>query len=89
MRNSFLVLLLANLGLAAWYGWFAEPSSVVGVVSRGESTNITLLSELAPLDRRVLGGGSGTETGEGSQAFGASLPGRCVTIGPYSELAQL
>jgi hypothetical protein len=89
MRNFFLVLLLANLGFAAWYWWFAEAASLATVAPSLENSNVTLLSELAPGQRRLFSEGSAAENFSEAQSSVGPSPISCVTIGPYSELAQL
>ena len=89
MRNFFLVLLLANLGFAAWYWWFAESAGVATIDPTNENSNITLLSELAPVRRRLFSDGLAAQTREDAPASVGPSPSTCVSIGPYSELAQL
>ena len=45
MRNLFLVLVLANLGFAAWHFWFADTTDPVRPAAPDTPT-ITLLEEL-------------------------------------------
>jgi cell division septation protein DedD len=47
MRNLFLVLVLANLGFAAWHTWLAHDAVPVHA-ARSDLPSITLLSELPP-----------------------------------------
>jgi cell division septation protein DedD len=47
MRNLFLVLVLANLGFAAWHTWFAHHAVPVHPAPSG-LPSITLVSELPP-----------------------------------------
>ena len=46
MRNLFLLLLLGNLGFAAWYQWIAKPATDVRVVQISDMPSIALVSEL-------------------------------------------
>lgn len=45
MRNLFLVLVLANLGFAAWHFWFADTSEPIRA-AESDTPTITLLEEL-------------------------------------------
>jgi cell division septation protein DedD len=47
MRNLFFVLVLANLGFAAWHTWFARDAVPLHAVPTGQPS-ITLVSELPP-----------------------------------------
>lgn len=49
MRNLFLVLVLANLGFAAWHFWFADTADPVRPAAPDTPT-ITLLEELEDPD---------------------------------------
>lgn len=48
MRNLFLALLLANLGFAAWYHWFAERPQPGRAAAVESLPGITLVSEVDP-----------------------------------------
>jgi len=84
MRNAFLVLVLANLGFAAWHSWFAGEDGIVRTFER--DANIRLLGEetrvaaTAPAD-------TAADSGEGTEAETVAAPEervllRCVSIGP-------
>lgn len=49
MRNLFLVLVLANLGFAAWHFWFADTAVPVRP-AEPDTPTITLLEELEDSD---------------------------------------
>lgn len=49
MRNLFLVLVLANLGFAAWHFWFADTSDPVRA-AEPDTPTITLLEEVEDSD---------------------------------------
>jgi hypothetical protein len=53
MRNLFLALVLANLGLAAWNAWFSKTQRVGRPADEGLPT-LTLVSEV-PADLRTSG----------------------------------
>jgi hypothetical protein len=84
MRNAFLVLVLANLGFAAWHSWFSGDDGVVRTFERdanirlvGEETRIAATAPSEP----AASGGQGAEDGAGAVAV-ASVPLRCVSVGP-------
>jgi hypothetical protein len=124
MRNLFFVLVLANLGFAAWHAWYAgEPRTVPP--PREQTAGITLVSELPP-DAVAIGtppseigadapavapeavetpaalheaepavvdaeasSVAAAEDTPSSVAVDAPASGeRCVSIGPFRELAQ-
>lgn len=97
MRNLFLVLVLANLGFAAWAAWFA--GSPTGNGARGTAArSITLVSELAdagldpPAEARTVAAPPRAPiatTPEPAAAPEASAAiERCISVGPFQELAQ-
>lgn len=92
MRNAFLVLVLANLGFAAWAAWFAD-SGGAGDGARGNGAPIpaiTLVSELAESDAPAAALQTPPEPPAPPAATSASGRAieRCVTVGPFQELAQ-
>jgi len=91
MRNVFLLLVLVNLGFAAWHGWFAAPAVVPSrVASSSAVPSLTLVSEAPPA------GGADDEAEVPTEAAApevpapaaAEAPARCISVGPFRELAQ-
>jgi hypothetical protein len=79
MRNAFLVLVLANLGFAAWHSWFAAGDGPTRPLEKGG--NIRLIGE----ETRVASPVSETSTApanDGEPVTAASDAVRCVSIGP-------
>ena len=55
MRALFLLLVLANLGLFAWYRWYVQPGDTAAVPAallKGEP--LKLVTELTPAERKAL-----------------------------------
>jgi cell division septation protein DedD len=81
MRNVFLVLVLANLGFAAWAAWFA-PAQRIGRSADEGLPSITLVSEV-PADLRSSGVVSDEVRAEGAplepESVTETAPGR-VTV---------
>lgn len=77
MRNLFLLLVLANLGFAAWYLWIVEPVTDVGATQVSDVPSISLVSELEE------------SASEPTLAAEPVLPvARCVGVGPFSEFGR-
>ena len=89
MRNLVLVLVLINLGFAAWSAWYATPDSAGTAIRDSRATGIVLVSELEAAARA-----SSEERGPAAPpprpppivAYVAS--DRCISVGPFQELAQ-
>ncbi len=91
MRNLFLILVLVNLGFAAWYLWIVEPVTDVRVTQNSSVPSISLVSELE---------NSADEPPDGVMVLPAEAPGaplavepvlpvaRCVGVGPFSEFGR-
>lgn len=134
MRHSFLALLLANLGFAAWQQWFASPEqapyvrpdlptielaserpdalpSASGAESPGApdpaaappeqagdgsddaSERVDDLGSVALVDDSAASEAASTRADTPAQADVAAAPAaveeRCVSVGPFRELAQV
>ncbi len=77
MRNLFLLLVLANLGFAAWYLWIVEPVTDVGATQVSDVPSISLVSELEE------------SASEPTLAAEPIVPvARCVGVGPFSEFGR-
>jgi len=77
MRNLFLLLVLANLGFAAWYLWIVEPVTDVGATQVSDVPSISLVSELEE------------SASEPTLAAEPVVPvARCVGVGPFSEFGR-
>ncbi len=95
MRNLVLALILANLAVAAWYGWVAgEPGGVPMNGAAGDRT-LTLVSELG--DAAGETGTSAPTADPGPMASDRAPPPaaaravagpRCVSLGPFREQSQ-
>lgn len=91
MRNVFLLLVLANLGFAAWHSWLAERSSPTTVRDAREVPGIMLVSELDGPTRELaesLQQEPTTAPDAGETAAVPSGGSRCVSVGPFRELSQ-
>ena len=87
MRNVFFVLVLANLGFAAWSAWFA-PSAERGRSADEGLPALTLVSEV-PSDLRSSGVVVEPEQSIAAAAEGAPVTvGHCTSVGPFRELSQ-
>ena len=91
MRNIFLALVLANLAVAAWTQWFAQPPS--GLRSQAERTNssLTLVSELQQTPGEtatVAPAGAAFDAPSTPLSARAISETRCVSLGPFRELSQ-
>lgn len=69
MRNFFLVLVLANLGFAAWHSWFAKASWPSRHWNAG-AAGITLINEIEPAES--VAGSPGGATVDGHTAARAA-----------------
>jgi len=94
MRRLFLILVLTNLGFAAWSNWYAVPQQRASVVTDVPTQGITLVSELEPaareaLETLVLPAPDQLAAPASNDVAAEPLPAqRCVSIGPFQELAQ-
>ncbi len=102
MRNLFLVLVLGNLGFAAWYFWIAEPATGRGMARESDLPGITLMSELGESPAEVVGAEGETALTDEPEYIADAQDAedlkalvtandpifRCVGIGPFSELAR-
>jgi hypothetical protein len=82
MRVAFLVLVLANLGFAAWHAWFSAPEIIVRPI-RPDAASIQLYA-----DARTQGAVSAqAEPGPDSSASARRTQERisCISIGPLSN----
>jgi hypothetical protein len=101
MRNLFLVLVLTNLGFAAWHNWFAEEPREVRY-SGPEIANILLPSELAvspeelrpapqipdePVSEQDDVPAPEQDDAPTTEAA-TSVAQACVSVGPFRELSQ-
>ena len=91
MRNIFLLLVLANLGFAAWYFWFNEPAPDVRSARYTDVPGISLVSELEELPSAPATTldvvPSPAEDILAPLAVPSVAPAeRCVGIGPFSDL---
>lgn len=76
MRVLFLLLVLANLGFAAWATWYSSPQAPTRSMT-GTGPGIEIYSELAPGDSAA----SGVPTGADVRPLSETLV-RCISIGP-------
>ena len=92
MRNTFLALVLANLGFAAWAAWFAGPPAAAPVGASAGLRGITLISELADGAVETIEDVQPEPVTEPPRLAAADAPGLaaagCVSVGPFQELAQ-
>jgi hypothetical protein len=85
MRNAVLVLVLANLGFAAWHSWFAKDDRPTRPLDRGSS--IRLVGEPARVAVNS-GEGSAPQSDETAAEDAQSAPivesalASCISIGP-------
>jgi len=92
MRNLFLLLVLGNLGFAAWCLWIAEPAADVRVIQNPDVSGLSLVGELdeSPTEptRVEIIVPAADELDETLVAEPDVPVARCVGIGPFSELVQ-
>lgn len=92
MRNLFLLLVLANLGFAAWYLWIVEPVTDVGATQVPDVPSISLVSELEESAYEPTSVGARVPPAEASEETPAAEPvlpvARCVGVGPFSEFGR-
>ncbi len=91
MRNLFLLLVLVNLGFAAWYFWFNEPATDVRSARYTDVPGISLVSELeespsAPAASAEVVPSPAEDILAPLTVPSIALAERCVGIGPFSEL---
>ena len=102
MRALFLLLLLANLGLFAWYRWYVQPAGTDGVPAAPlKAEPLKLITELTPAERKALANAAPALAPAPAAATGAppvSAPGlatapvavaalACATYGPFTGSA--
>jgi hypothetical protein len=86
MRILFLVLVLANCGLAAWYFWFNTPDFPTRPLRTG-APNIELFAG--------AGGGSATESAASGEAPANAAPAddsnlrSCISVGPFPNRVDI
>jgi len=89
IRNTFLVLVLANLGFAAWAAWFAPGPPSAVAPNRASPSQIMLISELEGPALATVEARPAPEPEPVTQEPVAEIGGeRCVSVGPFQELAQ-
>ncbi len=89
MRNTVLALILANLAFAAWAAWFAAPRATVAARGPSAPGSITLISELeAGAVETLAEAEPAPEPARVVIADPSPSAERCVSIGPFQELAQ-
>jgi hypothetical protein len=91
MRNIFLILVLANLGFAAWISWIVEEPAADAVLGRtADLPTITLRSEVKePPASKFQAQVVATQPEEPEvQLAIAEAASRCFSIGPFSSVAQ-
>lgn len=86
MRNLFLLLLLANLGFAAWYFWVREPPVVTRTIRDPEVPSIALASEPAPLVDSTEASTVPPRVEETAESPPIFPVVRCFGIGPFSDM---
>ena len=92
MRNLCLALILANLAVAAWTGWFAAEPDGTTMQGGAKDGSLTLVSEVAePSPSAVAAAGDAPGAADEAPALPsvrAVSQDRCVSLGPFRELAQ-
>ena len=91
MRNTVLALILANLAFAAWAAWFAGPAATGPMGGRSVTGAITLVSELEAGAAEALEESQPAlppEPARVATADRSPSAERCVSVGPFQELAQ-
>lgn len=91
MRNLFLLLVLANLGFAAWYFWFNEPTIDGRSARNTDVPGISLVSELEELPSAPAATVEVVPSPVEDTLAPLTVPSiapaeRCVGIGPFSAL---
>lgn len=93
MRALFLLLLLVNLGIFAWYHWYVQPEEG-GVVAaqplKGEP--LKLVSELTPAERKTLASAAAapaaaTVSAPAPASASAVAALACASYGPFTGSA--
>jgi hypothetical protein len=85
MRNLFLVLVLLNLGFAAWQNWYAVPERPVRHGNEPDVPRIVLLDESAQ-EARDRSRASLPVAIRADQSAGSPLES-CARIGPFADRA--
>jgi hypothetical protein len=94
MRNLCLLLVLTNLGVAAWSAWYATPAPGRALTEDPSVPSITLVSELEAAALEAVEALSLTTTEPEEPAplppavAGPVTTERCISVGPFQELAQ-
>jgi len=91
MRNTALALILANLAFAAWAAWFAGPRATAPARGPSVPGGITLISELEASAVEALEESQPAPPPEPARVATADpspSAERCVSVGPFQELAQ-
>lgn len=91
MRNFFLLLVLVNLGFAAWYFWFNEPATDVRSARYTDVPSISLVSELEETPSAPAASVEFVPSPAEDILAPLTVPSiapaeRCVGIGPFAEL---
>ena len=93
MRNAFFALLFVNLAFMAWAGWVDSPKPEKTSDTTSHLPRLKLVGELSPDAQPNPGGGPvrkmALTTASNSSAVlqGAAAPARCVSVGPFNDLA--
>jgi cell division septation protein DedD len=98
MRNLFFLLVLVNLGFAAWHAWYSRPPHPART-SDADLPRLTLVSEVPPdiANLREASAAASPSAGDparadagapSSRAPGTAAATHCTTVGPFRELAQ-
>jgi SPOR domain len=95
MRNLFLLLVLVNLGFAAWHSWFATPAAAPEqrAASTSSVPSLTLVSEAAP--QPAAGSKPAADEPAADEPAASApepaaepAPARCISVGPFREISQ-
>ena len=91
MRNLVLVLVLINLGFAAWSAWYAAPDTAGTTIRDSRAAGIVLVSELeaaALKSSEALGFAAPALRPPPLPVTASVASDRCISVGPFQELAQ-
>ena len=92
MRNVFLLLVLVNLGFAAWYLWVVDPVTDARMTWNSAVPSISLVSELEESANESTSAGVLVPPAAVSEETLAPPPvlpvARCVGVGPFSEFGR-
>jgi len=84
MRAAIIILVLANLGFAAWALLIDRPVDPPAARDISRLPKLVLAGE--PARAAVVAGGGAKDTGSGPGAV-AATPSHCVTVGPFGDIA--